>query len=293
MADPDFFVKAMSFTKNAHRIAYPAINPTRSELSQAGKVVVTTGASRGLGRVCLAETERQAKEISPDTTVLKFALDVLNEPGMNAAFKEIIAKCGPPQVLINNAGSIVLETIAEADIGSFWGTIEVNLKGVLIATKAFLQANAPETGAVLDAGSSQAVSRTILNITSCATQSAAAEMDSYMISKLALLKSTEFLAAEHPAITSISLDPGMVATDMAAGIPLIAPFTLDDVSLAGGAAVWLTSGDKAFLSGRYLSANWDVEEIMNRKNDISERSLLVSTLKGVGSVEASELANHK
>jgi hypothetical protein len=41
----------MAFTKNAYRDIYPAVQPTRPELSQAGKVVVITGATRGLGRV--------------------------------------------------------------------------------------------------------------------------------------------------------------------------------------------------------------------------------------------------
>jgi hypothetical protein len=48
--DPDTFVKADAFTKKTHRDIYPAINPTRPNLSQNGKVVIITGASRGLGR---------------------------------------------------------------------------------------------------------------------------------------------------------------------------------------------------------------------------------------------------
>lgn len=45
----DFFVTSMQFTKNAHRDEYPAINPSSPELSQAGKVVIITGASKGVG----------------------------------------------------------------------------------------------------------------------------------------------------------------------------------------------------------------------------------------------------
>lgn len=39
-----------SFTKGIYRDAYPTIDPTRPELSQSGKVVMVTGASKGIGR---------------------------------------------------------------------------------------------------------------------------------------------------------------------------------------------------------------------------------------------------
>lgn len=49
--DPDSFVKLDAFTSQTYRDVYPTIDPTRPELSQAGKVIVITGASRGLGRL--------------------------------------------------------------------------------------------------------------------------------------------------------------------------------------------------------------------------------------------------
>lgn len=50
MADPDYFVKQSQFTKTTYRDAYPAIDPTAISNSQAGKVIVITGASQGIGR---------------------------------------------------------------------------------------------------------------------------------------------------------------------------------------------------------------------------------------------------
>ena len=80
------------------------------------------GAIALLGRsaVALAETEKQVKEISPATRVLFIVVDVLDEDGINAAFEKIVDQCGIPHVLINNAGYLVLETIAESTIDSFW-----------------------------------------------------------------------------------------------------------------------------------------------------------------------------
>lgn len=49
--DPDCQVKGTAFTKKNYRDVYPAIDPSRPNLSQGGKVIIITGASRGLGRL--------------------------------------------------------------------------------------------------------------------------------------------------------------------------------------------------------------------------------------------------
>ncbi|KAI9373560.1 hypothetical protein BJX61DRAFT_502200 [Aspergillus egyptiacus] len=301
MTDPNLYVKAMAFTKHAYRDIYPAVQPTNPELSQAGKVIVITGATRGLGRgfatafahaqasaiallgrsvEALAETEKQVKEISPGTKVLCIVVDVLDGAGVRAAFEEIVSKCGRPHVLINNAGYLVLETIAGSSIESFWRVQEVNVKGTLTVTKAFLDSIEP-----LPKEKLEEEHRTILNLTSVSTQYAGPALDAYTMSKAAVNKFTEFLAAEYPSITSISLDPGMVATDMGVSIPLIAPFLFDTVALAGGAAVWMCAGDRRFLSGRYVSVNWDVEELERKKDEIVEQNLLTSELRRGGGLE--------
>lgn len=45
----DYWVKAAQYTKNVYRDVYPAVDPSRPELSMAGKVIIVTGASRGIG----------------------------------------------------------------------------------------------------------------------------------------------------------------------------------------------------------------------------------------------------
>lgn len=42
----------------------------------------------------------------------------------------------------------------------------------------------------------------------------------------------------------------------------------DDVGLCGGFLVWLTKQKREYLSGRYVSVNWDVEELETRKDEI-------------------------
>ena len=50
---PHGFTINNAFTSEVYRDVYPAIDPRRPELSQSGKVILVTGASRGIGQVCL------------------------------------------------------------------------------------------------------------------------------------------------------------------------------------------------------------------------------------------------
>ncbi|KAL4952092.1 hypothetical protein BDW69DRAFT_26956 [Aspergillus filifer] len=290
--DPDTYVKLGAFTSKIYRDVYPAVDPTRPELSQAGKVVVITGASRGLGQLGLApffaranakgiallgrsadglaETEKLIKDINPGTQVLSLPVDVTDVKGVAAAFDKIVDRLGVPNVLINNAGVLTQGTVSDSDIESWWNVQEVNVKGTLIVTKAFLN----KTGAT------PTVPTTIINQTSTSAMGVPPGLSSYSMSKLAINKLTAWLASEHPAITSVALDPGVVETDMATTVPYLAPFMKDTPALAGGMAVWVASGDKAFLSGRVVSVNWDVNELEAKKQEIVEGDLLMLCFRG-------------
>jgi putative intracellular protease/amidase len=72
----------------------------------------------------------------------------------------------------------------------------------------------------------------------------------------------------------------MIPTDMGNSASWLAPFMKDTADLCGGTAVWLSSGDRQFLSGRYVAANWDVEELEARKEEIVQDNLLTVRLNG-------------
>jgi hypothetical protein len=48
----------------------------------------------------------------------------------------------------------------------------------------------------------------------------------------------------------------------------------DDEDLAGAFCVWLSREKRGWLSGRYVSCNWDVGELEAKKGEIVERDLL-------------------
>ena len=53
---------------------------------------------------------------------------------------------------------------------------------------------------------------------------------------------------------------------------------VDDVGLCGAFCVWLTKDRRErsmqWLSGRFVSANWDVDELLAKKTEIMEKDLL-------------------
>ncbi len=54
------------------------------------------------------------------------------------------------------------------------------------------------------------------------------------------------------------------------------------VNLPSHFSVWLVSDEAKFLRGRFVWANWDVEELISRKDELKENKELFSlTLDGV------------
>jgi hypothetical protein len=45
-------------------------------------------------------------------------------------------------------------------------------------------------------------------------------------------------------------------------------FALDTPELVGGIGVWLATDKARFLSGRFISANWSVDDLMARKDEL-------------------------
>jgi hypothetical protein len=56
----------------------------------------------------------------------------------------------------------------------------------------------------------------------------------------------------------------------------------DTPELAAGYTLWLaTQGNRVdFLRGRYSSASWDVDELMNMQSEIEEKNLLWTRVVG-------------
>ena len=83
---------------------------------------------------------------------------------------------------------------------------------------------------------------------------------------------TEF-AGEHDekAVRFISYHPGVVYTELASQYLSKDVFEgWEDVVLPGQFAVWLASPEADFLNGRFVWAEWDVDELLEVKDKIKE-----------------------
>lgn len=108
-------------------------------------------------------------------------------------------------------------------------------------------------------------------------------LSAYGISKLATLELTTYIAVENPNITAIALHPGVVHTEQT--MDSFVKFAKDTPELVGGIATWLSTPRAHFLSGRFVAANWDVDDLVAREEEIKSKDLLKMFLTGTFGVE--------
>jgi len=118
--------------------------------SLVGQVVAITGGARGIGRATAttlvregakvaigdldqAAAEQTATEIGGGTIGL--ALDVTDLASFEAYIDAVEAKLGPVDVIINNAGIMLLGDFFDEDLNLSRRQIEINLWGVLIGSQ--------------------------------------------------------------------------------------------------------------------------------------------------------------
>jgi len=228
-----------NFTPTIHNDIYPQIDPTKSDLSQPGKVVLITGSGRGIGRsialryaeadvaaiiLCartasqVDETQSQIKKINPNVRIYKHTIDITNEKQVFAMADAVHAKQGRLDVLINNAGTTdKWETITEGDIEAWLKCWDLHIKGTYLMLKAFLPL-------LVETAKKQSTVVDVLNTTTIAAHLTMPGGSAYMGSKFALMRLSEFVASEYAdkGVNCVSLHPGGVDTGIAKDLgPLV------------------------------------------------------------------------
>lgn len=275
-----------SFTKTTHSDTYPTIRST----SHTGHSILITGASRGIGlatacsfaeagatqiaiaaRTNLDTTESAilaaAKRANkPAPKILKLAFDVTDESSVADAVNKLdTAFGGKLDVLVNNAGYLEeWQRVAQTDPAAWWRSWEINLKGVYLVTRACLGVFRGGTGV-----------KTVVNVSSIGAHMTAPGASGYQTAKFALLRFTEFVQAEYgggrdgDGVVAIAMHPGGVATELGLTMPeAMHGLLVDTPQLAGDTVAWLSAERREWLGGRYVSVNWDMEELESRKEEV-------------------------
>ncbi|ORY11888.1 hypothetical protein BCR34DRAFT_601009 [Clohesyomyces aquaticus] len=186
-----------------HNDTYDAINPTRPELSQAGKTVIVTGAGQGIGQeIVKAFAEAGAKTIH----ILGRTEQTLGETRrmVQEIYPSAAREIGLWDVLIANAGAISSPSLIESsDADEWWGLFETNIKGSHLLARALLPHKKP--------------SSTIIGFSSGfaflpASLPFLAKASAYSISKMETARFYEFLAVENPDLNVFVLHPGVIRT---------------------------------------------------------------------------------
>ena len=56
---------------------------------------------------------------------------------------------------------------------------------------------------------------------------------------------------------------------------------MTDGAVAGAFFVWAATEEAAFLEGRFVWAEWDIDELKAKKDEILEHDLLLTTIDGL------------
>lgn len=191
--------------------------PTNRRLKLAGRVVVITGGSRGLGLLLARECARRGARVallardtselaraaaSIDGPVMTIECDVRDAASAQAAVREVIRVWGAIDVLINNAGVILSAPLAHTTDDDFRAMMDVHFWGTLHMIRAALPHLSERQGA------------RVVNISSIGGRIAVPHLAAYSASKFAQAGLSAALHTElrSQGVAVVTVFPGLMRT---------------------------------------------------------------------------------
>ncbi|KAL5513577.1 hypothetical protein ACEPAH_3976 [Sanghuangporus vaninii] len=283
------------FTPTTRHSPYPAIAPCPSDLT--GRIIFVSGASSVLGQAAalalaragakgLILTSRAAKldvldeleqtilrsrhDNESKIEILKLPMDILSISSIIWAISRVQKTFGSIDTLLNISGNIdSLVPLSTSNPTEWWDALETNVKGTWAITRELLPL----------IKESKSSTKWIINYTSTSAFYTSPLCSGYSISKLALLRLTEMLCTELTidfGIDILAVHPGTVATPHTASSvpPSFQHTVIDTPELSAESIVWLVKERRQWLSGRFVSCTWDMNELVQKKEVVENKDLL-------------------
>lgn len=241
------------------------------------KVILITGAARGIGLAAAEQFAREAgiviatdidaAELATATKALAdqglriegIAQDVTDEAAWDSLISDITARHGPLDVLVNNAGMAFLLTVEETSTAQWRKMMAVNLESVFLGTRAGITAMKGRGGV-------------IVNVASIASNVAEPMFPAYNATKGGVAMFTKSAAVDCARrgynVRINSLHPGYCTTklvadaigDMGAGGAAFTESVMGSIPLGrlatpaeiAGPLLFLASDDAAYMVGSEL-----------------------------------------
>ena len=273
------------------------------QIDLTGQVAIVTGGGRGIGRAmalalakagaAVAVVARSRDQLAETVGLIEdaggraiaVAADVTDRQAVEQMVRELEGQLGPVDLLVNNAGHPgEVGATWEVDPDEWWRCIDVNLRGPFLCARAIVPGMiARRRGRIVTTAS-----HTGLGLWP--------GMSAYAISKAAVIRLCETLAAEtkEHGIRVFAIHPGGVETALTAsqftseGARTWFPKLYDYVSRGGGGqppqhaadlVVLLASGRADALSGCFINVREDVNEMVQRAEEIREGELYTLRLR--------------
>ncbi len=237
----------------------------------SGRVAIVTGSSRGIGLAVARRLADEgaavvvnyvAREAEADAAVAGIVLaggravalqaDVSRGSDVATMVQSTLDHFGRIDILVNNAGIMITKSLMETDEDDWDRTIDVNLKGAYLCSKAVAPVMVAQGGG------------TIINISSNSGlyHPSAMRFTEYVVSKAGMNGLTKAMAlALGPQVRVNAICPGWIRTDMMEDIdPEVHQRILEETALArwgtpgdvAASAAFLASDDAAFITGELL-----------------------------------------